>query len=188
MDTAGGRGTWPGEGPTPFRGWRQSVRVVDSRRYRAIAGRTACVCAAERGSREEMGRCAIATFNLRPQEFDEVKKLNFVEIPACVCCWRAIPIMWVRVDCAKTVRRNAPLEPHDGRVGVETLPTSLAVDACSRILHKSWSHRNCGASALKCGASYCVSLEQTEREAQPVMLAFTFMGTTRELFADMTSA
>lgn len=78
MDTAGGRGTWPGEGPTPFRGWRQSVRVVDSRRYRAIAGRTACVCAAERGSREEMGRCAIPTFNLRPQEFDEVKKLNLL--------------------------------------------------------------------------------------------------------------
>lgn len=95
--------------------------------------------------------------------------------------------MWVRVDCAKTVRRNAPLESHDGRVGLETLPTSLSVDACSRILHKSWSHRNCSASALKCGASYCVSLEQTEREAQPVMLAFTFMGTTRELFADMKS-
>lgn len=146
-----------------------------------------CLCS---GKRKPGRNGSMCDCNFQPEatRIRRGEEAQLVGIPACVCCWRAIPIMWVRVDCAKTVRRNAPLEPHDGRVGVETLPTSLSVDACSRILHKSWSHRNCGASALKCGASYCVSLEQTEREAQPVMLAFTFMGTTRELFADMTSA
>lgn len=146
-----------------------------------------CLCSGKRKPGRNGSMCD-SNFQPEATRIRRGEEAQLVGIPACVCCWRAIPIMWVRVDCAKTVRRNAPLEPHDGRVGVETLPTSLAVDACSRILHKSWSHRNCGASALKCGASYCVSLEQTEREAQPVMLAFTFMGTTRELFADMTSA
>lgn len=149
-----------GEGPTPFRGRRQSARVVDSRRYRALAGRTACVCAAERGSREEMGRYAIPVSSLRPREIDNVKGRSSTRAQ---CCWRALPILWVRVDGAKTARRNAP--------------SSLATDGwgwkrCRSLftnLHRSWSRRNCSASALKCGASYCVRFEQTERESQPVM-------------------
>lgn len=161
----------PGEGPTPFRGRRQSARVVDSRRYRALAGRTACVCAAERGSREEMGRYAIPVSSLRPREIDNVKGRSSTRAQ---CCWRALPILWVRVDGAKTARKNAP--------------SSLATDGwgwkrCRSLftnLHRSWSRRNCSTSALKCGASYCARFEQTERER-----ANQSWDHQQELFADM---
>lgn len=91
-----------------------------------------CLCSGKRKPGRNGSMCD-SNFQPEATRIRRGEEAQLVGIPACVCCWRAIPIMWVRVDCAKTVRRNAPLEPHDGRVGVETLPTSLSVDACSRI-------------------------------------------------------